>query len=85
MASPSATPSPWAAGPSATARASAPSLSAGSLQLGANGTLASTGTGLIVNGVISETGGARALTTSGAVTLGNDNSYTGLTTVNSAR
>ncbi len=40
-------------------------------------------TGLIVNGVISETGGARALTTSGAVTLANNNTYTGDTTVNS--
>ncbi len=57
--------------------------SAGSLQLGANGTLASSGTGLVVNGVISETGGARTLTTSGLVTLGNDNTYTGGTTVNS--
>ncbi len=37
----------------------------------------------MVNGAIGETGGARTLATNGAITLGADNSYSGLTTISS--
>ncbi len=52
----------------------------GSLQLGGAANLQSTGTGLAVRGVVSQTV-ASAVTTSGAVTLANANSYSGGTTV----